>query len=99
MNEQNNPSTDSLVLDKELDKYGHSSNDLVAPRELTVTITLTEYKELVSAKAKADFEYIKVRNEKWDVVRERNELKQKLVTLMKLIPGDKSNATQVEEGD
>ena len=40
---------DTQVLDKKLRDYGNN-NDFVAPRELTVTITLNEYRSLVMAK-------------------------------------------------
>ena len=42
-------STDTQVLKKKLEGYGESDN-FVAPRELTVTITLSEYRSLVMGK-------------------------------------------------
>lgn len=42
-------STDTQVLEKKLKGYGESDN-FVAPRELTVTITLSEYRSLVMGK-------------------------------------------------
>lgn len=42
-------STDTKVLEKKLNGYGESDN-FVAPRELTVTITLSEYRSLVMGK-------------------------------------------------
>lgn len=93
---ETNSSVDSLVLDKKLDNYGHK-DDFVAPRELTVTITLSEYRELVSAKAKADSDYSKLRDEKWKVERERDSLKQKLETLTSLCPAVKTKEEETNE--
>lgn len=42
-------SNDTQVLEKKLKGYGESDN-FVAPRELTVTITLGEYRSLVMGK-------------------------------------------------
>jgi len=42
-------SNDTQVLEKKLNGYGESDN-FVAPRELTVTITLNEYRSLVMGK-------------------------------------------------
>ena len=42
-------SNDTQVLEKKLKGYGESDN-FVAPRELTVTITLSEYRSLVMGK-------------------------------------------------
>lgn len=44
---------DTQVLDKKLRDYGNHDN-FVAPRELTVTITLNEYRSLVMAKGAYD---------------------------------------------
>jgi len=42
------------VQEKKLDNYGWEKNDFLAGQELTVTITLGEYRELVSSKATAE---------------------------------------------
>lgn len=44
---------DTQVLDKKLRDYGNHDN-FVAPRELTVTITLNEYRSLLIAKGASD---------------------------------------------
>lgn len=46
-------SNDTQVLEKKLKGYGESDN-FVAPRELTVTITLSEYRSLVMGKGVAN---------------------------------------------
>ena len=42
------------IQDKKLEHYSWKSQDFLAGQELTVTITLGEYRELVSSKATAD---------------------------------------------
>ena len=42
------------IQDKKLEGYGWEKKDFLAGQELTVTITLGEYRELVSSKATAD---------------------------------------------
>jgi peptidoglycan hydrolase CwlO-like protein len=85
-NSNNTQTVDTLVLNKKLDNYGHN-DDFVAPRELTVTITLSEYRDLVSAKSKADSSYSTLQQEKWKIEHERDDLKKKLETLTSLCPG------------
>ena len=47
-----NITTKDVVLDKKLDGYGNYSHDnFVASQEITVTITLNEYRDLISSKA------------------------------------------------
>lgn len=42
------------IQDKKLEGYGWEKKDFLAGQELTVTITLGEYRELVASKATAD---------------------------------------------
>ena len=42
------------VQDKKLESYGWEKKDFLAGQELTVTVTLREYRELVASKATAD---------------------------------------------
>lgn len=42
------------IQEKKLETYGWEKKDFLAGQELTVTITLGEYRELVSSKATAD---------------------------------------------
>lgn len=65
---------DTQVLDKKLHDYGNH-NDFVAPRELTVTITLSEYRSLVIAKGANDKTIEDLRNKNY-------ELEQKVQTLI-----------------
>lgn len=44
------------ILDKKLDGFYSKNNDLLAANELTVTITLAEYRELIGNTAKYSLE-------------------------------------------
>ena len=58
-----------------------NSNDYVVENEITVQITLSEYRELVGFKAKYDAELSKLKNEKFKVEQENKRLKDKIVSL------------------
>ena len=86
----------NIVLDKKLDSYGLNRDDFVAPSELTVTITLSEYRQLVSSKATKSYDIDKANNDKWEreeqirlLEKENTELKSKLFELI--------NSTDTEE--
>ena len=81
---------DAQVLDKKLHDYGNH-NDFVAPRELTVTITLNEYRNLVMAKA--------VNAKTIDDLRDQNyKLEQKAQTLMQKLYKDADSTTEHPQG-
>ena len=46
-----NMKTENTILEKKLDGYGANNKNFVAPGELTVTITVEEYRDLVSSDA------------------------------------------------
>ena len=82
---------DTQVLDKKLRDYGNNQ-DFVAPRELTVTITLNEYRSLVMAKGMNDKTIEDLRNKNY-------ELEQKVQTLMhKLYKDADSTSEDQQEG-
>lgn len=71
---------DTQVLDRKLHDYGNQDN-FVAPRELTVTITLNEYRNLVMAKG--------VNAKAFADLRDKNyKLEQKLQTLIHHLDND-----------
>ena len=51
MAEENTATSVNQVLQKKLDNFHSELNDFVSPQEITVTITLNEYRRLVSDKA------------------------------------------------
>jgi hypothetical protein len=71
---------DTLILDKKLQNYGRN-HDFVAPKELTVTITLAEYRELVSSSARSSSECDKLQNRIWKLEAENKKLKETVDTI------------------
>lgn len=51
MAEETTATSVNQVLQKKLDNYHSELNDFVSPQEITVTITLNEYRRLISDKA------------------------------------------------
>ena len=81
----NRTTAGALIVDKKLKDYGGHDN-FVAPAELTVTITLSEYRDLVKTSATHSSEIGKLRNEKWKVESENTKLKEQLNTLKSFCP-------------
>lgn len=73
----------NVVLDKKLDGYGVDSRlqNFVAPQEITVTITLSEYRELVSKVATRDADIDKANTDKWTREDENKKLKAEVAEL------------------
>lgn len=67
-----------------------NSNDYLVENELTVQITLSEYRDLVGFKAKYDAEISKLRSEKYKVEQENKRLKDKILSLTTECDGDSS---------
>lgn len=58
-----------------------NSNDYVVENEITVQITLAEYRELVGFRAKHGAELSELKNEKYKVEQENKRLKDKILSL------------------
>lgn len=65
---------------KEVD-YSLNQNDFVLDNEITVTITLHEYRELVENNATSKVRIDEANNEKWKYYRENEELKKQVAEL------------------
>ena len=68
--------TDTLVnpvLQKKID--GYRVDNFAVPQELTVTITLSEYRELVTTKAVCDSKVSEATQARWKVEKERDDLR------------------------
>lgn len=63
-----------VLLDKKLDRYGFENNDFLASGELTVTITLSEYRKLVKDCATAQARIDKAESDRYDRNRENERL-------------------------
>lgn len=59
---------EKTILEKKTEGYGYGVRDnFVVPGELTVTITLYEYRELIKEKAEADGKLNKKDHEIWEL--------------------------------
>ena len=63
-----------VLLDKKLDRYGFDNNDFLAAGELTVTITLSEYRKLVKDVATAQARIDKAEEDRYERIRENERL-------------------------
>ena len=66
---------------EERSKTYMNNNDYVVENEITVQITLAEYRELVGFRAKHDAELSELKNEKFKVEQENKRLKDKILSL------------------
>ena len=63
-----------VLLDKKLDRYSFDNNDFLAAGELTVTVTLSEYRKLVKDVATAQARIDKAEADRYDRNRENERL-------------------------
>ena len=75
---ENNTITTDVVLNRKLDRYGIIDNDFVADKELTVTITLNEYRDLVGKVATSNSRIEEANKNKYERDNENKILKEKL---------------------
>lgn len=86
-----------VILSTKLDKYGDNSNDFVATGELTVTITLSEYRALVTNKATRDAAVDKANIDRYQRESENKSLKEEVAKLKaELYELKSTNRTQEE---
>lgn len=85
------------LLKKKLDSYSSDNNDFQAENELTVEITLNEYRKLIEEKATADYRIKKAEENKYTRDEENRKLKQENKELeMKLFEYRKQYGELVE---
>ena len=79
-----------VLLDKKLDRYGFDNNDFLAAGELTVTVTLSEYRKLVKDVATAQARIDKAEEDRYErnrenerLTEENNKLKAELYEMQK----------------
>lgn len=63
-------------------EWGAYKNDFIGQDEITVTITLCEYRELVARNAKHEEELRKARDEKYEAEKKADALRAKLDKLL-----------------
>lgn len=71
----------NIVLEKKLDDYNAKNEDFLAPQELTVTITLSEYRALVSSNATREEAIKEANNKSWKYRNENEKLKEEVAEL------------------
>ena len=77
-----NMSVKDVVLEKKMDNYSSNNNDnFVASQELTVTITLSEYRKLVSSDATRSEAISKANDDKYERESEIKSLKAQVEAL------------------
>lgn len=76
-----NTSITNTVLKEKLGGYSKDLNNFAAPQELTVTITLNEYRHLVSAVATAKADIDKANQDKFTRDQENRKLNEEVTNL------------------
>lgn len=86
---------------KKVESFGDSmANDFIAESEITVTITLHEYRQLVRDKSIADQKIAEANNDKWTRESENTDLKKENASLkQELYELKKKKETAQEETD
>lgn len=101
---ENNTTVKDVILDKKLDDYRTNDNDFLASGELTVTITLEEYRTLVKDCATREYCINEAEKDKYtrdhenEELRKVNaELKAELYELQKKVAEDAGDEEQEDE--
>ena len=76
-----NAGTVDLILNKRAEDYSFEKNDFVAPSEITVTITLGEYRSLITKAATADEAIRKAEADKYSRDADNKRLKEMVEAL------------------
>lgn len=76
-----NVSVKDVVLEKKMDNYNTNQNNFVATQELTVEITLSEYRELVGASATRKWDIDKANADKYEREQEIKNLRAQVAEL------------------
>ena len=71
----------SAVLDKKMEHYNWQAKDYVAENEITVTITLAEYRALIESYATKHYEIAKANEDKYKRESENKMLKEEVDSL------------------
>lgn len=68
----------STILDKKIGSYDWKANDFVAENELTITITLAEYRALIASEATKSYDINKANEDKYKREDENRRLKEEV---------------------
>ena len=96
---ENEKSTENQILTGKMDRYSETSFDnFICPGEITVTITLNEYRRLVTDKAISKSEIAEKENERWRVSQEVALLKEENTALKEKIVNLAGGNDEANEG-
>ena len=82
----------NVILEKKLDSYYVNNKDFVAPQEITVTITLNEYRDLVEKNSTREEAIRKAEANKYERDQENSKLREEVAALKTEIYELKKNA-------
>jgi DNA-binding protein H-NS len=68
--------TEPVIYTKDFDDYNNTKDNFVAAQELTVKITLNEYRNLVESKAKSQARIDEVQHDKYERIQKIDNLKE-----------------------
>ena len=88
-----------IVLKEKMDKYNSNLNDYVAPSELTVTITLSEYRELVGKAAVLNASIEKEKSARYEAEKTATALKEENARLKAELYEATKEKVAEEKGD
>jgi hypothetical protein len=71
----------STILDKKMEHYRWDAKDYVAENEITITITLAEYRALVTSEATKQYDIAKANEDKYKRDEENKRLKEEVDAL------------------
>ncbi len=83
----------STILDKKIEHYDWKAKDFVAEGELTITITLAEYRGLVASEATKEHAISKANADKYERDAENARLKEEVNSLRAKLYGIQNNDT------
>ena len=76
-----NTNITNVVLNKKIDSYDYDEKDFIAPHEITVTITLREYRRLIEEFATKQADIDKANSDRYARNLENEKLKQEISEL------------------
>lgn len=85
------------VLDLKKDRYSFKPEDFEAPRELMVTITLGEYRDLIEKNAKAESKYYAEMSKRQTAEDALEKVKKELETWKNTFKGIKVDKEETDE--
>lgn len=71
----------STILDKKMEHYRWDARDYVAENEITITITLAEYRALIASDATKNYDIAKANEDKYKREDENRRLKEEVDSL------------------